>query len=154
MALTEGKALMFKRLVFAVCVLVAVAGKPARADDVMILNDASGIIAGGRVTGIGNGIFTIDHNGREIGVSTAEIEIGRETLDALVQLGAYVTVQGSIERGNVIEARRVIRSEEPPMIGEEALQMLGDEGIGDLGRGRAPDRDRRARSGTGGRGSP
>lgn len=101
--------------------LGAIMAYKAQADDVMILNESSNAIITGRVTGVGNGLFTMDHNGLEVVVSTNDLELARGNLQALLDEGVYVTVEGSLEDGDVLEARRVIRSEEPVIVDDGVI---------------------------------
>lgn len=108
--------LLLKYFIYAIGLAgFAVAGL-AHAEDVMILNESSRAVITGRVTGVGNGLFTLNHNGQEVVVSTNDLDLGRGSLHALLDEGVYVTVEGSLEDGDVLEARRVIRSEEPVIV--------------------------------------
>ena len=108
--------LLLKYFIYAIGLAVFAVAGLAHAEDVMILNESGRAVVTGRVTGVGNGLFTLNHNGREVVVSTNDLDLGRGSLRTLLGEGVYVTVEGSLENGDILEARRVIRSEAPVIV--------------------------------------
>jgi len=112
---------VFFRLILPLCFLAFIV--PAVAEDVMILDRDNRAVVSGQITDVRNneGIFTLNNNGTPIDVGISDLDLERGTLDFLLQEGSYVTVEGNFESGDVLEAKKVVRSDDPVIVEEGVI---------------------------------